>query len=198
MVVTNDDDHYELMKCLRAHGWSRDLKDKNEIQSKYPDLDSRFTFVNLGYNVRPMEIQASMGIGQLQKLETKNNNRKSNYRSIKSKIETDPRNTFISFPKESDDADVAWFGITLFLDENIKLSEYLKYLTDNGVENRPIITGNIVRQPVIKDLYPNLHHSDFPGAEKCHFSGLFIGLSSSLMSDSIIEELVNILLGYKI
>ncbi len=198
MVVTNDDDYYELMKCLRAHGWSRDLKDKNEIQKKYPDLDSRFTFVNLGYNVRPMEIQASMGIGQLQKLETKNSNRKSNYYKIKNKIENDSRNTFISFAKENKDADIAWFGITLFLNENIKLPEYLKYLTENGVENRPIITGNIVRQPVIKDLYPDLNYSDFPGAEKCHFSGLFIGLSSSLMTDNLIDELVNILMSYKV
>lgn len=196
MVVCNDDEHYELMKCLRAHGWSRNLKDKEDIQKQFPDLDPRFTFVNLGYNVRPMEIQATMGLGQLQKLKTKNDNRKLNYHNIKNKIEKDPRNTFLSFPKESDNANVAWFGVTLFLNPNILLTEYLDYLTKNGVENRPIVTGNIVRQPVIKDLYPNLNPSDFPGAEVCHFRGLFIGLSSSLMSDDLIEELVNILLSY--
>lgn len=197
MLVTNDDSYYELMKCLRAHGWSRNLKDKNEIQKKYPDLDSRFTFVNLGYNVRPMEIQASMGIGQLQKLKSKNDNRKLNYRNIKDKLENDPRNTFLSFPKKSDNADVAWFGVTLFLDDNVQLTEYLTYLTNNEVENRPIITGNIVRQPVIKDLYPSLNPLDFQGAEKCHFTGLFIGLSSNPMSNDLIEELVDILLDYK-
>lgn len=197
MVVCNNDELYELMKCLRAHGWSRNLKDKDQIQAQYPDLDPRFTFVNLGYNVRPMEIQASMGIGQLQKLKIKNDNRKTNYHKIKNKIESDPRGKFLSFAKESDNADIAWFGVTLFLDENIKLSNYLDYLTMNGVENRPIITGNIVRQPVIKDLYPHLNPLDFKGAEMCHFRGLFIGLSSNLMSDDLIEELVNILLSYK-
>lgn len=197
MVVCDDDDYYELMKCLRAHGWTRSLKDKDKIQSQYPDLDPRFTFVNLGYNVRPMEIQASMGIGQLEKLQTKNNNRKTNYKNIKNKIENDLRNTFLSFPNESDNTDIAWFGITLFLEENIRLSDYLNYLTENGVENRPIITGNIIRQPIIQDLYPKLNPIDFPGAEKCHFSGLFIGLSSSPMPASSIEELVNILLNYK-
>ena len=198
MIITNDDNYYELLKCLRAHGWSRNLKNKDEIQAQNPDIDPRFTFVNLGYNVRPMELQASMGIGQLQKLKTKNNNRKVNYQKIKDKLKQDKRNTFLSFPEEADNTDIAWFGVTLFLDKTIQLSDYLNYLTANNVENRPIITGNIVRQPVIKDLYPDLNPLDFKGAETCHFRGLFIGLSCNLMEDCLVDELVNILLNYKL
>lgn len=197
MIVCDDDEYYELMKVLRAHGWTRQLKNKEEIQKQYPELDSRFTFVNLGFNVRPMEIQATMGISQLQKLKIKNDNRKINYYNIKTKIEKDSRSKFLSFPQESDHADAIWFGVTLFLDKNIQLFKYLEYLTENGVENRPIITGNMIRQPVIKDLYPNLNPLDFPGAEECHFKGLFIGLSSKLMSDDLVEKLVNILLSYQ-
>lgn len=198
MVVTNDDEYYELMKCLRAHGWSRDLVNKTAIQEKYPNLDSRFTFVNLGYNVRPMEIQAAMGLKQLQKLTNKNDNRKANYQKIKTKIQQDSRNDFISFPNETDKADVAWFGVTMFIDEQISLKDYINYLTNNGVENRPIISGNMVRQPVIRDLCPELQPEDFVGADKCHFRGLFIGLPSSLMSDAMVEDLVNIILGYSL
>jgi CDP-6-deoxy-D-xylo-4-hexulose-3-dehydrase len=197
MVVCNNDESYELMKCLRAHGWSRNLTNKEEIQKQYPDLDPRFTFVNLGYNVRPMEIQASMGISQLNKLQEKNNNRKINYNYIKYRIETDPRNTFLSFAESSKGTDAIWFGIVLFLDKSVSLPNYLSYLTNNGVENRPIITGNIIRQPVIKDLYPSLNPLNFPGAEQCHFHGLFIGLSSNLMPDFLVEELIDILLSYK-
>lgn len=196
MIVTNNDEYYELMKCLRAHGWSRNLKNKDEIQSQHPDLDPRFTFVNLGYNVRPMEIQATMGIGQLKKLETKNNCRKLNYSRIKTEIET-RSNNFFCFPEEMKNADIAWFGVTLFLDEKINLTNYLDYLTANGVENRPIVTGNIVRQPVILDLYPALEPKNFPGAEHCHFRGLFIGLSCTEMPEESITELVDILLGFK-
>jgi len=198
MVVCDDDNYYELMKCLRAHGWTRNLADKEAIQKTFPDLDPRFTFVNLGYNLRPMEIQATMGINQLKKLSTKNSNRKINYQKIKDKIEKDPRGHFLSFPKESSNADIIWFGVTLFLDESIKLADYLDYLTRNGIENRPIVTGNIVRQPVIKDLYPDLNARDFPGAEECHFKGLFIGLACTEMSDALIDELVNIVLDYKV
>lgn len=196
MVITNDDQYYELVKCLRAHGWTRSLKNKEQIHAEHPDVDPRFTFVNLGYNVRPMEIQGTMGISQLDKLKSKNDNRKLNYKNIKGKIENDPRCKFLSFPQEIEKGDIAWFGVTLFLDEGIKLSEYLDYLTKNGVENRPIITGNMVRQPVIKDLYPELNPSDFKGAERCHYRGLFIGLPSSLMPDELVQELVDVLLGY--
>lgn len=196
-VVTNNDEYYELIKSLRAHGWSRSLKNKEEIQQKHPDLDTRFTFVNLGYNLRPMEIQATMGISQLQKLQTKNNNRKINYHKIKEKIQADSRGKFLSFPIQTELADAVWFGIILFLQEGLDLSNYLEYLSKQGVENRPIVTGNMIRQPVIKDLYPQLKPEDFPGAEECHFRGLFIGLSCNLMSDESIEELVNIILGYQ-
>lgn len=196
-VVTNNDEYYELIKSLRAHGWSRSLKNKEEIQQKHPDLDARFTFVNLGYNLRPMEIQATMGISQLQKLQTKNNNRKINYHKIKEKIQSDSRGKFLSFPVQTELADAVWFGIILFLQEGLDLSNYLEYLSKQGVENRPIVTGNMIRQPVIKDLYPQLKPEDFPGAEECHFRGLFIGLSCNLMSDESIEELVNIILGYQ-
>jgi len=197
MIVCDNEHDYELIKCLRAHGWTRSLNDKEQIHKQYPDVDPRFTFVNLGYNVRPMEIQAAMGIDQLHKLKLKNDNRKINYSNIKSKIEADSRGSFISFPKEIDNGDIAWFGVTMFLNENIKLSDYLDYLSSNGVENRPIITGNMIRQPVIKDLYPELNPLDFKGAERCHFRGLFIGLPSNLMSGSLVDELVNILLDYK-
>lgn len=197
MVVCDDEETYELIKCLRAHGWSRGLKDKSNIEKQHPDLDPRFTFCNLGYNFRPMELQATMGISQLQKLKTKNSNRQENYNKIKTRIQNDSRNKFLSFPQESVGANVVWFGVTLFVNKEIKLSDYLDYLTNNGVENRPIVTGNIVRQPVIKDLYTNLSPLDFPNAEYCHFSGLFIGLSSGIMSDESVKELVDILLGYK-
>lgn len=197
MVVTNDDDLYELVKCLRAHGWSRSLNNKEEISQQYPDLDSRFTFVNLGYNVRPMEIQATIGINQLQKLKDKNNNRKINYSKIQQKIKADSRGSFLSCPTQTEHTDAVWFGVILYLDSKIQLSKYLNYLTQHGVENRPIVTGNMIRQPVIKDLYPELNPQDFPGAEECHTRGLFIGLSCALMSDDLIQELVEILLNYK-
>lgn len=196
MIVCGDPDEYEMLKCLRAHGWSRSFKDNEAIQNQYPDLDPRFTFVNLGYNVRPMEIQAAMGIRQLKQLKNKNLARMNNYGKIEHQLKNDPRNTFLTLPSSYHRSDVAWFGIALRLHPRINLRKYLDYLTSKSVENRPIITGNMVRQPVIRDLYPNLNPKDYPGAEMCHESGCFVGLSCSPMSNESIDELVDILLSY--
>ena len=53
MVVTNNHELYEIGNALRTFGWSRDLKNKNKIEKKFPDIDPRFLFVNLGFNMRP-------------------------------------------------------------------------------------------------------------------------------------------------
>lgn len=197
MVVCNDDDDYQIMKCLRAHGWTRGLSCQREVAEKHPDLDPRFTFINLGYNFRPMEIQAAMGLSQLGKITSKNQNRLSNYYKIKGKILSDPRHRgLISFPLETSNAAPVWFGIVLFLRDDIPLHPYLNYLTESGVENRPIITGNMVRQPIIQDLCPHLNAEDFPGADQCHFHGLFIGLPTFVMADEAIDELSDILLSF--
>lgn len=200
--VTNDEQLYELIKCLRAHGWTRNLKNKEEIAKQNPDLSPQFTFCNLGFNLRPMETQSAMALNQLAKLKIKNDNRKINYYKIKEKIEKDSRNTFLSFPESNEFTDAVWFGIVFFIKNMINgeiqnLQAYCNYLTEKGVETRSIISGNFLRQPVIKDLYPTLKPEDFPGAEVCHFRGLFIGLSCTEMSDEKIDELVEILLGYK-
>ena len=69
MLLTNNEEYYELGKALRAFGWIRDLKNKSELASKFSNIDSRFLFVNLGFNIRPTELQGSFGICQLKKLD---------------------------------------------------------------------------------------------------------------------------------
>ena len=78
MLVTNNEAFYELGKSLRAHGWARELKNKKQIEKKYPDINSNFIFSNLGYNLRPTEIQGGFGIHQIRKLDKFLTIRKSN------------------------------------------------------------------------------------------------------------------------
>ena len=68
MVVTDNDDLAELMRCMRAHGWTRNLKKRNSVEAKYPQIDPRFLFINTGFNLRPTEISAAFGLPQLRKL----------------------------------------------------------------------------------------------------------------------------------
>jgi len=69
MLVTNNDSIDEIAKMLRAFGWTRETKNKEHINSKFPKIDPRFLFVNLGYNLRPTEIQGAFGLNQITKLD---------------------------------------------------------------------------------------------------------------------------------
>ena len=69
MVVTNNKTLYELGKSLRSFGWIRDQSSKKALEKKYKKIDPRFLFVNVGYNLRPTELQGAFGIHQIKKLE---------------------------------------------------------------------------------------------------------------------------------
>ena len=58
---TSDGDLAETMRILRAHGWIREVKEPERWTRLHPEIDERFLFVNLGYNLRPTELQGAMG-----------------------------------------------------------------------------------------------------------------------------------------
>lgn len=188
MVVTNDFKIYELLKCLRAHGWSRGLTGYNN-----ESLDNRFCFVNVGYNLRPMEIQAAMGKIQLKRLKKLNNNRVKNYERIINLITNSNSDKLTCFEKE-ENSQPAWFALPFILNKRYNKKDYLEKLESNNISTRPVVTGNFARQPVFKDLNYNIDPKNFKNAEIIHDNGFFIGLPSYYMSDEKIEYLVNILL----
>lgn len=191
MIVTNDYEQYNLALCLRAHGWSRHLVNREEVETAHSDIDPRFLFVNYGFNLRPLDIQGAVGSVQLKKLSSKNTNRNVNYQNIRTVLE--PCGHF-EFCRIVDGADPAWFSMCIFLkDTATNVRKYTQYLTANGVENRPVISGNMVRQPVIQQLCPDLDPTDFPGAERVHRCGLLIGLSCEVLSVERIAKLVKIM-----
>ena len=69
MLVTNNPKIYELGKSIRTFGWTRDLKNKKTLEKKYSNIDTRYLFLNMGFNMRPTEIQGAFGIHQIKKLD---------------------------------------------------------------------------------------------------------------------------------
>ena len=69
-VLTNDDEIYQILKSLRAHGWTRDIKEGYPFFTKRKDpFYDKFDFVLPGYNLRPIEFEAAIGKEQLLKLD---------------------------------------------------------------------------------------------------------------------------------
>ena len=77
MIICNDKKDYEILHSLRAHGWDRGLNEKN---------NKNFNFINSGFNLRPMDFTASIGLSQLRKLNRFKKNRFFNRNKIVKKL----------------------------------------------------------------------------------------------------------------
>ena len=128
-----------------------------------------------------------------------NKNRVINHDKILNKLINDERNNDIfSSPKKQLNSEPAWFSLTIILGEKYEedYKSYLEYLTESGVENRPVVTGNFIRQPVFKYLNMDIKPESFKGAEILHKRGFFIGLSCEIIDDSKVYALIEIFYNY--
>lgn len=199
MVVCQNQEDADLLRCLRAHGWTRELSNKEAIHRAYPHVDERFMFVNVGYNLRPMELSGAIGKCQLGRLDVMNSNRKQNRERLLSALMSSPKwQGQLKFPCAPDGADPAWFGFVAFLRDDLKstLKEYLNFLTGKKVENRPVISGNFVHQPAIKTFGIKTDAKGYPGAEYIGSAGFFIGVHTYALSETQIAFLSDTLLSF--
>ena len=200
MVVCQTEDDYNRLRRLRAHGWTRHLTDRAAVEAAHPDIDPRFCFVSVGYNVRPMEVQAAMLRVQLRKLEPFNACRRDNLARIEAALAADARfGMRMALMRAAPGTDPAWFGLGVLLHaaHAHRLREYLAYLSAAGVENRPVISGNFVRQPMIAAALPHLRAADFPGAEAVHTRGFFIGVHQLPVPGEDVKKLVDVMLSFE-
>lgn len=200
MVVCRNREDYDLLQCLRAHGWSRPLSNRSELERAHPQVDPRWLFVNVGYNFRPMEIQAAIGLCQLRRLKQMNDTRRHNRERLQSALQRHPRwqNQF-EFPMAAAGTEPAWFGFACLLSAALAahLQPFLAYLTVNGVEHRPIISGNFTRQPALRLFGIECDPTSFPGAETVNARGFFVGLHGEPLPQPMIDRLADILLRYE-
>ena len=168
MITTPSGRLAEKLRVLRSHGWARDVK--REVPT-----DPRYTFIDWGFNVRPTEVAAAIGLVQLQKLTYLNRLRMRNFATIASAV------------ADCDDIDIPqacegtnWFGVPLFSYHKQSLVDFLEA---HGVETRPILAGNLVRQPAFQRRAAR-HRPHLPGADRVHDQGLYIGLHAERNSDA--------------
>ncbi len=165
LCFTNSFGIIELMRVLRAHGWSREADSHAQFAENCPDIDPRFIFVNIGYNLRPTEVQAVIGMKQLPKLRDFIRIRQKVYRQY---YDFFMRNYYKYFrcQEKLENAESTWFGFGIILTENCEFTvkDITKFLQSKGVETRPIIAGNMARHPAL-DMFKhriagNLENSD--------------------------------------
>ena len=187
MVVTDNDDLAELMRSMRAHGWTRHLRSKESVEAKYPDLNPQFLFVSSGFNLRSTEINAAIGLVQLKKLDRFNDKRRSVTRALLAGIRDLIADGCLRTPSYSSNAKVAPFGFPALCQSKETRDALVSCLNFNEIETRPIICGNMVRQPAIKH-YDYRVSGSLPGADEIMDCGLYWG-THPLMTESQIAHL---------
>jgi CDP-4-dehydro-6-deoxyglucose reductase, E1 len=152
MIVTNNKILYELGKSMRTFGWVRDLENKNEIVKKFPNIDQRFLFLHSGYNFRPTELQGAFGINQMKKINSLVNIRIQNSKYWNDRFKEFSNFLKISKFKKSSKISHLFYPITIIENNFFTKNELVNYLEHKHIETRPVMTGNFVKQPVIKEL----------------------------------------------
>ncbi len=197
MIVCNDKKDYNLIKSLRSHGWSRNIKLSRNFLKKYKKIDNRFLFINSGYNLRHTEIQAAIARNQFKRLKTfmtiRNRNRNLIISSLKKNKIWNNQFKFVNINK---DIQPSWFGLPILINNKFKTKKkkFLDFLTKKGIENRPILSGNFVNQPSIKLYKLNIKNLKFKNAQKAEDLGFFIGLHTKNLKPKLIKFITKTLL----
>ena len=188
-VSTDDKELYELMRAKRSHGMARECSPEvfEQYKKDYPEVDERFMFVTDGYNLRNTEFGAVLGLSQLPRL----NN------MIKKRRKVCDR--FVSMLKKYEDTfhipnfdGNSSFCLPFILNNKNMKKDLQEYLESNGVETRPLCSGNLLRLPFLKDYNLGI---DNPRVDYLHFNGFFIG-NNHLITNDDIEKLEEILDDY--
>ena len=193
MIVCKNKDDYEILKALRSHGWSRD----ENVTKKYPKLDPRYVFINSGFNLRPTDIQAAIGISQFKKLDKfkriRTNNRNKIIKALKESPKWKNQFKFIKVPKNISPSYMV-FPILLNSNYKNKKEKFINYIESKGLETRPVISGSFVNQPSSKLFNLNINNDKFEGAEEVQKLGFVIGLHTKDINKEKISFLKKTLL----
>jgi CDP-6-deoxy-D-xylo-4-hexulose-3-dehydrase len=148
--VTNNFELTETMRILRAHGWSREADEHQKYVKQYPHIDPRFIFINLGYNLRPTEVNAAMGALQLPKLDGFIDNRRETAAFFLKELAK--YQEFFRFQTETPKGKHVWFGFPIVLKDNapFTVKEITAFIQQHHIETRPIIAGNMARHPAFE------------------------------------------------
>ena len=175
IVATDDEELYHILLCLRAHGWTRNLPKHNHVTGIKSDnaFEESFKFVLPGYNVRPLEMSGAIGQEQLRKLPEFIKVRRQNAAMF---VELFGNNKNFYVQKEIGKS--SWFGFSFVLKKESGMDrlKLIQYLTDTGVECRPIVTGNFAKNSVLKWMDYEIH-GELRNAEHIDQMGFFVGNS---------------------
>lgn len=148
-VFTNDKEFAMRARMYRDWGRLADLTPRPVHVKGLPvDHNIRFVYERIGYNLKPLELQAAMGRVQLRKALKFRQLRQRNFNQLYSALKKYEK--YLILPTWLPNAKVCWFTFPLSVRGSLQHKDLLAYLHANGIETRPIFAGNIIRHPAYR------------------------------------------------
>jgi len=190
-VATNDARLGQIVASLRD--WGRDCRCTHtspaagacgrrfdwEIPGLNEPYDHRYLYVEIGYNMKMTDVQAAIGLAQLQKLPAFVEARKRNFRQLYEGLR--PYKEFLILPKWSERADPAWFALPLTVTQGAPFSrrDLITFLENRNIETRLLLAGNLIRQPGYREI-EHRTVGELPNADRVLRSSFFVGVYPGL------------------
>lgn len=180
IVSTNDFETYDLLKSIRSHGWIRDSNRQDKYQNhKHKD----FVFDIPGYNLRSTNVNAAIGLVQLEKLDSAIKKRIENHRYFLQQTGRLGLKT-----QKVDFTETSSFCLAIILENKDQRDYLIKRLAEKGIESRPVVAGNLLRQPVFNSH--NYRRDDMPMADLIHDCGLYLP-NHQFINNEKIDYMIN-------
>lgn len=182
IICTDDEQLANMLKIVRAHGWDRNLDQESQkiLRKKYKvsDFYAKYTFYDLGYNIRPTEITGFLGNCQIGFINQANKKREQNFLKL-AKVIYSQENKY--YPMRFDHIEfLSNFAVPVVCKSKKILEELLKKC-EGIIEVRPIEGGDMTEQPFFQKYLTNVNKSlTNPNAKLIHNQGLFFGNNPDL------------------
>lgn len=187
MISTNNTELYDLMKMKRSHGLARESTKFDHYAAKHTDIDKQFLFITDGYNFRNHEVGAVLGLSQLARLDSMIERRKKNYDRFTDILAKYP-NLFYQLPKNNTNSS---FCLPFICKTENIMKNMKETFKEHGIEYRPVVSGNLMRQPFLKD-YKLSTKKEKTTVDIIHTQGVYVG-NNHFVDDEDMEFLENII-----
>lgn len=175
MVCTADGELDEMLHIVRANGWDRNLNADQQyrIRKRHGvanEFEAKYTFYDMGFNLRPTEITGFLGLFQLRFLEENITRREENYETLARHVADNPE---LLRQDRGHIARLSSFAFPVVCRSPELRNKYFDQFSGAGVEIRPMIAGNIQVQPFYRKYVQRSFN--LPGAELLHNCGFYCG-----------------------
>ena len=192
IVCFNDHKLYQKAKLLR--GWGRSSATFNESENANKrfnikisgiDYDAKYVFSELGYNFLPSEISAAFALEQIKKLKNNIQIRNRNFQKLNLFFKN--YKTLFKLPDQYENVKTPWLAYPLVIKKNKKFNrkQLQIYLEKNNIQTRTIFTGNILKQPVMKNKLFKNHSECNTVANDVMKNGILIGCHQGMSLNDV-------------